>query len=56
MAVHIEIQTVIMETNKHRVLSESKSVACYQKYVHIKACLGNILKRKSSPVTGPGVA
>jgi hypothetical protein len=32
----------MMETNKHDVLSESKSVARYQKYVHIKACLGNI--------------
>jgi len=35
MAVHIEIQTVIMETNKHEVLSESKFVAWYQKYMHI---------------------
>jgi len=40
MAVHIEIQTIITETNKHELLSELKSVAWYQKYVHIKACLG----------------
>jgi hypothetical protein len=31
-----------METNKHEVLSESKSVEWYQKYVHIKVCQGNI--------------
>jgi len=36
-AVHIEIQTVIMETLKHKVLSVSKSVVRYQKYVHIKS-------------------
>jgi hypothetical protein len=37
-AVHIKIQTVSMETIKHKVLSVSKFVAKYQKYVHIKAC------------------
>jgi hypothetical protein len=36
--VHIEIQTVIMETLKHELLSVSKSVVRYQKYVHIKVC------------------
>ena len=42
MAVHFEIQTVNLETNKHAVLSESKSVAWYQMYKQIKVCLGNI--------------
>jgi len=36
-AVHIAMQTVIMETNM--TLNVSKSVALYQKYLHIKACL-----------------
>jgi len=40
-AVHIEIQTVIME-KKHEILSVSKSFAWYQMYVHIKACLSRI--------------
>ena len=34
-AVHIEIQTVIMQKIKHDILSVSKAVA-YQKYVDIK--------------------
>jgi hypothetical protein len=38
-AVHIEIQTVSMETTKHKVLSVSKLVAKYQRYMHITACL-----------------
>jgi len=38
-AVHIEIQTVSMETIKDKVLSVSKFVAKYQRYVHIKAFL-----------------
>ena len=38
-AVHIEIQTVIMQKIKHDILSVSKPVARYQKYVHIKAYL-----------------
>jgi len=37
--VHIDIQTVVMETMKHEVLSVSKSVVRYQKYVHMKDCL-----------------
>jgi len=28
-----------MEKIQHDILSVSKSVACYQKYVHIKNCL-----------------
>jgi len=36
---HFEIQTVIMETMKQKVLSMSKSVVRYQKYVHMKDCL-----------------
>jgi hypothetical protein len=36
-AVHIAIQTDIMETNM--TLNVSKSVALYQKYLNIKACL-----------------
>jgi hypothetical protein len=36
-AVHIAIQIVIMETNM--ALNVSKSVALYQKHLHIKACL-----------------
>jgi len=36
-AVHIAIQTVIMETNM--TLNVFKSVALYQKYLHIKTCL-----------------
>jgi hypothetical protein len=36
-AVHIVIQTAIMETNM--TLSVSKSDALHQKCVHIKACL-----------------
>ena len=39
-AVRNEIQTVVMETTKRKVLSVSKSVVRYQKYVHMKACLG----------------
>jgi len=38
-AVHIEIQTVIMEKNKHDTISVSKPVARYLKYEHVKACL-----------------
>jgi len=49
MAVHIEIQTVITETNKHEVLSESKSVAWYQKYTHIKALSREHMNTHSDP-------
>jgi len=38
VAVHIEIQKVIMEMIKHDTLNVPKSVA-YQKYMHIKACV-----------------
>ena len=38
-AVHIEIQTVIMEMIKHDILNVSKSVASYKNYMHIKACV-----------------
>jgi len=36
--IHIEIQTVILETIKHEVLSVSKSVA-YQNDMHIEASI-----------------
>jgi hypothetical protein len=38
-AVHIEIQTIIIKMLKHDMLNVSKSVARYQKYMHIKACV-----------------
>jgi len=38
-AVHIEIQTVIMEKNKHGILSVSKPVARYVNYMHVKVCV-----------------
>jgi len=44
---HIAIQTVMMETNKHDILSESKYVVWYQKNVQFKASLGNIYTPKA---------
>jgi len=38
-AVHIEIQTVIMEEIKHDILSVLKPAAIYVKCMHVKACL-----------------
>ena len=49
-AVHIEIQTAIMETIEHDILNVSKSVA-YQKYKHYLSLYSNG-KYTQSPSAG----